>query len=262
MGTWEGLVSAVWSIGPLSASPRTLWLHTKWVHRQRQSLLCRGHQAKPGSFHHCSTRSHHLVFLCFDKNTKRLKKMWQCRWKSSEREKLLCTINNSTPSKKYLQLISCLDHWQASLLFQLHSGHIGLNHHLFHVCKSKSPACSKCQGITVETIRHFLLNCPHYRQKWHALQRKLCQNAVSLSFLLSSPVVVLPLLKFVHATGRFKMFFGKDVNDKIRSNAQHNRELWQAVDKLELAIKKAVSDKHLPKIMHKGSCTHQSKHHP
>ena len=44
-------------------------------------------------------------------------------------------------------------------------------------------------------------------------------------FLLSSPVAVMPLLKFVHATGRFKMFFGKDKEDKIHTNARHNGEL-------------------------------------
>ena len=103
-----------------------------------------------------------ISMLC-QENTKKLKKRWQHRWKSSERENLLCSIDNSTPSEKYLWLISGLDHQQASLLFQLCSGHIRLNHHLFCICKSKSPACPMCQGITVETVRHFLLDCPHYR---------------------------------------------------------------------------------------------------
>jgi hypothetical protein len=44
-------------------------------------------------------------------------------------------------------------------------------------------------------------------------------------FLLNSPVVVLPLLKYVHATGRFKSFFGKDKADRIATNAQRNTEL-------------------------------------
>ena len=59
---------------------------------------------------------------------------------------------------------------------------------------SKSLACPKCQGITVETVKHFLIDCPHYRQERHALQRKLSQNTTALSFLLISPVAVLPLL--------------------------------------------------------------------
>ena len=72
----------------------------------------------------------------------------------------------------------------------------------------------------------------------------------SLYFLLSSPVAVLPLLKFVHATGRFKVFFGKDASDKICTNTHHNGELWQAADKLKFAIKKAASDKHKQVLAH------------
>ena len=74
-------------------------------------------------------------------------------------------------------------------------------------CKVESPACLLCQDITMESVKHFLLNCPYYRQQHHILQRKLCWNAGSLSFLLNSPVAVLPLLKFVHSTGWFKAFF-------------------------------------------------------
>ena len=71
----------------------------------------------------------------------------------------------------------------------------------------------------METVPHFLLDCPHYRHEQHELQLKLCHNAGSLSFLLNSPTAVLPLLKFVHSTGRFKSFFGKDKMDKVFTNA-------------------------------------------
>ena len=147
------------------------------------------------------------------------------------------------PQKKYLRLISGLDRRQASLLFQLRTGHITLNQHLFHICKAESPACPQCQGITVETVRHFLLDCPFYRNERHSLQRKLRHNAGSLSFLLSSLIAVLPLLKYVHATVRFKSFFGKDMADKIRTNSHRNGELRLAAKRLESSIRKAVSDK-------------------
>ena len=106
-------------------------------------------------------------------NLSKLKRRWQRRWRSSERENLLQSIDNSALSKKYSRLIADLDRRQASLLFQLRSGHIGLNHHLFRIRKSESPACPKCQGIMVETVKHFLIDCPHYRQERHTLQRKL-----------------------------------------------------------------------------------------
>ena len=129
-------------------------------------------------------------------NISKIKKRWERRWKSSLREDVLKDIDNTTPSKKYLCLISGLDRRQSSLLFQLRSGHIGLNQHLFCIKKSDTPVCPNCQGITVESVKHFLIDCPFYRHKRHALHTKLRCNTGSLSFLLSSPVAVLPLLKF------------------------------------------------------------------
>jgi hypothetical protein len=148
----------------------------------------------------------------------KLKKRWERRWKSSTRGSLLQSIDNSTPSKKFIRLTKLLDWRQSSILFQLCTGHISLNHHLFHIRKSESPSCPHCHGITVETVKHFLLDCPHYRREWHTLQCKLRHNAGSLSFLLNNLAAVIPLLKFVHSTGRLETFFGKDNKDKIHTN--------------------------------------------
>ena len=106
-------------------------------------------------------------------NMTKIKKRWERRWKSSPREDILKSIDNSAPSKKYLCLIAGLDRRQASLLFQLRSGHIGLNQHLFRIRKSDTPVCPNCQGITVESVKHFLINCPFYRRERHALNVKL-----------------------------------------------------------------------------------------
>ena len=88
----------------------------------------------------------HLPFsvsvLC-QENTAKLAKWWARRWKSSARESMLSSIDNTAPSKKYVCLIKDLDCRQTSILFQLWSGHIGLNHHLFHIHRSKTPSCSQ-----------------------------------------------------------------------------------------------------------------------
>lgn len=88
----------------------------------------------------------------------------------------------------------------------------------------------------VETVKHYLMDCLFYARERHELQRKLRRNAGSLSFLLSSPDAVFPLLKFVHATGRFKSFFGKDPKDKILTNSRKNTEIRQAAVCFEDAI--------------------------
>jgi len=98
-------------------------------------------------------------------NINKLKKRWERRWKTLARENLLRSIDNTVPSKKFIQLTKGLDRRQASLLFQLCTGHIALNHHLFCIHKSETPACPHCRGITVETVKHFLLDCPQYIQE-------------------------------------------------------------------------------------------------
>jgi hypothetical protein len=57
----------------------------------------------------------------------------------------------------------------------------------------------------VETVRHYLFECPHYQHERHALRQKLKCNADSLSFLLSKPEAMKPLLRYIHATKHFKM---------------------------------------------------------
>jgi hypothetical protein len=142
-------------------------------------------------------------------------------------------IDNTAPSKKFPCLVKDLNRKQASLLFQLRSGHVALNHHLFRIHRSETPSCPHCQGIIVETIKHFLLNCPQYTRQHHELHVKLRRNADSLSFLLSSPVATLPLLKFVHSTGHFKFFFSKDIKDRTFTNSRRNMELHAAAEQFK-----------------------------
>jgi hypothetical protein len=78
----------------------------------------------------------------------------------------------------------------------------------------------------VETVKHFLLDCPQYIQERHTLRHKLRRNAGSISFLLSNPSAVLPILKFVHSTGRFKAFFGG--GGEVEANSCETAELRTA----------------------------------
>ena len=78
-------------------------------------------------------------------------------WKFLERENLLRTIDNSTPSKKYLCLISGLDRHQASLIFQLCLGHVGLNQHLFGKEKDEkihtNSRCNRDLWLTAKKLK-------------------------------------------------------------------------------------------------------------
>jgi ribonuclease HI len=150
-------------------------------------------------------------------------KTWKQRWKNSPRYEPLRSIDKSAPSKKYLRLIKGLDRRQASLFTQLRTGHIGLNRHLFRIRKVESPVCPHCRGLTVETVKHVLLDCPFYIRERHILQLKLWRNAASIPFLLSSPDAVKHLLTFIHSTGRFKDYSQSE--DRPMTNARRNAEL-------------------------------------
>ena len=92
---------------------------------------------------------------------KRLLKRWKCCWRSSPHHRAIHPLDDSIPSKKFLRLTQDLGWRQASILIQLRTGHIGLNQYLFRIRKVESPSCLHCGGITVETVKHFLLVCPN-----------------------------------------------------------------------------------------------------
>jgi hypothetical protein len=129
-------------------------------------------------------------------------------WKSSLSHCIIHHFDYLAPSKKFPGLTQDLSCHQVSLLIQLCTSHIGLNQHLFWICRVESPSCPHCGRIMVELVKHFLLICPKYVHGWHQLRCQLCRNADSLPFLLSNPTVLKPLLKFVNSTGRFNSTFG------------------------------------------------------
>jgi len=94
------------------------------------------------------------------------------------------------------------------MLIGLRSGHIPLNQYLFRIKKVDSPHCPHCPTV-VETVHHFLLVCPHHLQARNGLIRRLGRRATSIPTLLSTPEAILPLAKYVDATGRLKMTFGE-----------------------------------------------------
>jgi hypothetical protein len=108
------------------------------------------------------------------------------------------------PSNKFLQLVDKLPRSHSAILIQLRTGHAPLNHHLFRIRCSETPVCPHCGNLTVKTVGHYLLQCPHYQHKRHTLRRKLKRSANSLSFLLSDSSASKPLIKYIVATKRFE----------------------------------------------------------
>jgi ribonuclease HI len=134
---------------------------------------------------------------------KTLRQTWSKRWMMSPRYRHTHRIDKSLPSNKYLKLVEDLDRRQSAIITQLRTGHVPLNQHLFRIFRSETPVCPHCRALTPETVKHYLLQCPHYQHERHILRRKLKRKADSLPFLLSDSTATQPLLRFVNATKRF-----------------------------------------------------------
>ena len=160
----------------------------------------------------CKTLSTSLIALHQETNCKTQCKWKRC-WKESPWYGHLGSIDISTPSKIWLNLVKPLTRKQASILMQLRSGHISLNKHLHKIWSSNTPNCPNCNKNTPETIHHFLFECTNYYHEQAILHRTLQRKSHELSYLLSNPTTTLPLLKFIHTTGQLKQTFGPITTD-------------------------------------------------
>ena len=124
----------------------------------------------------------------------------------SKRYACLRAIDASVPSKQFQKLTANLTRKQASLLVQLRTGHVPLNHHLARIGAIKSPLCPACHEKE-EIVSHFLLACPAYTAQRNELHSQLSRDARSISHLLSHPKAMKHLFRFITAMYRLTSTF-------------------------------------------------------
>ena len=130
---------------------------------------------------------------------------WKNTWKNSLRGKRDHAIDNSSPSRKFLELISNpkLPRQESSTISQLRITHIPLNSYLHRFKRVDSPRCPAC-GEEQETIEHFLLHCPAYAHQWWALKKTLkAKPDIRIKTLLGSNKATLALKNYIITTHRF-----------------------------------------------------------
>ena len=128
-------------------------------------------------------------------------------WRTSPRGQRFLSIDPKLPSAKYMAAISSLSRRQAAVIFQLRTGHVPLNSHLFRISRAPSRTCPACRAAP-ETVHHFLLLCPAFA---HARARYLSgmgRRSRDLAALLGTPDAFRPLLMYVGATRRLAHTFG------------------------------------------------------
>ena len=129
---------------------------------------------------------------------------WKTEWRSSPRGIKMKTLDDSTPSNTFLNLIcnNKLTRKESSFLTQLCTEHIPLNSYLYKFKLVDSPRCPAC-GAVSETTHHFLFTCPTYAYERWPLQQK-CKGTLSLKKIMTDRKLVRALLRYVTATERFK----------------------------------------------------------
>ena len=138
---------------------------------------------------------------------KELRLRWKSTWATSPRRVRLAKIDAKLPSHTYLKSTDQLMRAQASVLMQLHTGHILLNGFLHRIRKVDSPDCPACPG-THETVHHFLFECPAFTHAQHGLARATGQYLKSLRYILGNQDAFGPVMKFVRDLGWLKTTYG------------------------------------------------------
>ena len=157
--------------------------------KDRARVLPKSKSARKSHFTKCNKQLHRKVFS------------------SSPRARIANKIDPTLPSPHFLKAVAELPKRHASILLQLRTSHVPLNKHLHRISKVDQPFCPHCPR-RVETVLHFLLECPHHETHHVQLRHKLQQKARNIACLLADPKCLKSTLSFVHATGRFKTTHG------------------------------------------------------
>ena len=140
-------------------------------------------------------------------HNEKLKRHAQKGWKASKRYNRMMKTDPTTPSHRYVNLVTKLPRKLASILAQLRTGHAPLAKHLHRIGKTNSPICPACQQ-SEETVQHFILHCPAYQAARQTLRNNIGGRNIDITKILTSPKSLRALFKYVAETGRLHNTFG------------------------------------------------------
>ncbi|KAG7086882.1 hypothetical protein E1B28_002802 [Marasmius oreades] len=110
-------------------------------------------------------------------------------------------------SNMFRRLATDLPKKHTSVLTQLLTGHIGLNHYLHRFNIAESPTCPCCKE-SEETVVHFLLRCPAHTRERNRLRTRLRNMNADMKQMLTTRSGVRETLRYVEETGRLQSVFG------------------------------------------------------
>jgi len=137
-----------------------------------------------------------------------LQRRWHEEWKNSPRHPHIEALDPSQMPNSFLRLTGHLKKKHTSIYIQLRTGHIPLNKHLHRIKKSTTPECLQCGDNQIETVHHYLFDCPRYNRERHVLRQKLGRSTSSTSYLLSEKAAQQALFRYIDNTKRLHPVFG------------------------------------------------------
>ncbi|KAG0138903.1 hypothetical protein CROQUDRAFT_55510, partial [Cronartium quercuum f. sp. fusiforme G11] len=111
-----------------------------------------------------------------------------------------------TVNKRITDALEKSEKGQASVIFQLRSGHCPLRIHLHRIGAEPDPRCEVCKVKEIPT--HFLAYCKKYKEHQRALRKELKKekirvDTISATAIPENPKTFTFVAKYVKATGRF-----------------------------------------------------------
>jgi ribonuclease HI len=114
------------------------------------------------------------------------------------------------PSRSILQYWSGLRKATSSILIQLRTERVALNHYLWRINRNDSPWCG-CD-LSGQSVKHVMLECPIYADErelmWTRIKR--FRRTTDLQALLGEKKAAVAIAQFVHDTGMLTQFAGVD----------------------------------------------------
>ena len=135
---------------------------------------------------------------------RKIKKAAMKFWSCLPRFDQMALIDPDFSHNKFTKLTHSISCNQASILFQLQSGHIPLNMYLHRINKADSPICQGCQHYK-ELVFHYIMRCKTYTVVRQAMFNAAGRDARKLGKLLSTVELIPHLFQFIKTMERLRL---------------------------------------------------------
>jgi ribonuclease HI len=206
------IISAIDNIESLQ-SQRTMTIKITWIpgHRDihgnetvdkhaKEAAKSKGNSGHVPTTAHKSLKSSRLNTI-----KQAIDNDWDVAWKAVKNDaKQLRRITSKRHTQKGIKLYKAINtRHDVAQLARLRTGHCSLNQYLFRFGHADSPYCD-CDNQTIETVQHYLLQCPRYEIQRARLVTKVGIGGMWIEKLLGYPELIEHTLEYVKKTKRFK----------------------------------------------------------